>query len=243
MFPYRGAYVRHLGRDEAVAEANQVLFFNAGEGYRVSHPVPGGDCQPGVDRRRRAARELAPPASCATAGRLAVPPAAPAHRCARAGRSWRCCDTACARTSPSLWKPRAWRLTLVQRALGPRTTHVAGASAGRQRLVDRAKLVLAGDLARRWTLGRDRRRAARLARVPDAGLPAGRGPAARTATSCGCASRARWTCSRSTTTSPPSASTSASPATAISAPRSARLTAAPPRSSGRPRCVVETVSR
>jgi AraC-like DNA-binding protein len=43
-------------------------------------------------------------------------------------------------------------LTLVRRALGPRTTHAAGASAGRQRLVDRAKLVLSSDLARRWTL-------------------------------------------------------------------------------------------
>src|SRR6195256_240494 len=43
VFPYRGVYVRHLGNDQAVAEANQVLFFNATEGYRVSHPVPGGD--------------------------------------------------------------------------------------------------------------------------------------------------------------------------------------------------------
>jgi AraC-like DNA-binding protein len=43
-------------------------------------------------------------------------------------------------------------LTLVQRALGPRTTHAAGASIGRQKLVDRAKLVLTSDLARRWTL-------------------------------------------------------------------------------------------
>src|SRR5919204_2499969 len=43
VFPYRGIYVRHLGHDQAVAEANQVLFFNASEGYRVSHPVPGGD--------------------------------------------------------------------------------------------------------------------------------------------------------------------------------------------------------
>src|SRR4029453_1252395 len=43
VFPYRGIYVRHLGGDDAVAEANQVLFFNAHEGYRVSHPVPGGD--------------------------------------------------------------------------------------------------------------------------------------------------------------------------------------------------------
>ena len=31
VFPYRGVYVRHMGHDEAVAEANQVLCFNAGE--------------------------------------------------------------------------------------------------------------------------------------------------------------------------------------------------------------------
>src|ERR1017187_700005 len=43
VFPYRGVYVRHVGHDQAVAEANQVLFFTANEGYRVSHPVPGGD--------------------------------------------------------------------------------------------------------------------------------------------------------------------------------------------------------
>ncbi len=43
VFPYRGVYVRHLGRNDAVAEANQVLFFNRAEGYRVSHPVEGGD--------------------------------------------------------------------------------------------------------------------------------------------------------------------------------------------------------
>jgi hypothetical protein len=43
IFPYRGVYVRHVGHDQAVAEANQVLFFNAHEAYRVSHPVAGGD--------------------------------------------------------------------------------------------------------------------------------------------------------------------------------------------------------
>ncbi|NNC24719.1 helix-turn-helix transcriptional regulator, partial [Salinisphaera sp. USBA-960] len=34
----------------------------------------------------------------------------------------------------------------------PRTAHAAGASAGQQRLVERAKLVLVSDLSRRWTL-------------------------------------------------------------------------------------------
>src|SRR5882757_8666679 len=43
VFPYRGVYVRHVGRSEAVAEANQVLFFNRAESYQISHPVAGGD--------------------------------------------------------------------------------------------------------------------------------------------------------------------------------------------------------
>jgi hypothetical protein len=34
---------RHLGSDDAVAEPNQVLFFNKDESYWVSHPVSGGD--------------------------------------------------------------------------------------------------------------------------------------------------------------------------------------------------------
>src|SRR5882724_1727172 len=60
VFPYRGVYVRHLGNDQAVAEANQVLFFNAGEGYRVSHPVPGGDACLTLIISDPQLRELAP---------------------------------------------------------------------------------------------------------------------------------------------------------------------------------------
>jgi AraC-like DNA-binding protein len=43
-------------------------------------------------------------------------------------------------------------LALVRRALGERTSHAAAGSVGRQKLVDRAKLVLSSDLGRRWTL-------------------------------------------------------------------------------------------
>src|SRR5438876_9659022 len=60
VFPYRGVYVRHLGQDQAVAEANQVLFFNATEGYRVSHPVPGGDASLSLAISELLLRELAP---------------------------------------------------------------------------------------------------------------------------------------------------------------------------------------
>ena len=44
-------------------------------------------------------------------------------------------------------------LALLRRALGEGTSRAAAGSVGRQKLVDRAKLVLSSDLGRRWTLG------------------------------------------------------------------------------------------
>src|SRR5262245_10934293 len=58
VFPYRGVYMRHLGSEEAVAEANQVLFFNQAEGYRISHPVQGGDACLSIGVREDLLREL-----------------------------------------------------------------------------------------------------------------------------------------------------------------------------------------
>ena len=60
VFPYRGVYVRHLGRNDAVAEANQVLFFNAAESYCVSHPVEGGDACLSIGVADQWLDELAP---------------------------------------------------------------------------------------------------------------------------------------------------------------------------------------
>jgi AraC family transcriptional regulator len=39
----KGVFRRMQGRETLVADANHVLFFNAGEPYRYSHPLPGGD--------------------------------------------------------------------------------------------------------------------------------------------------------------------------------------------------------
>lgn len=41
--PRRGVFVRHAHHGESVGDANGALFFNAGDAYRVSHPLPGGD--------------------------------------------------------------------------------------------------------------------------------------------------------------------------------------------------------
>ena len=151
VFPYRGVYVRHLGDDQAVAEANQVLFFNASEGYRVSHPVPGGDASLTLVVSETQLRELAPLALLRDSATLAF-------------RQQRLRIDARAQVLAALLRhslrkkiaepleAESLALTLVQRALGPRTAHTAGASVGTQRLVDRVKLVLASDLARRWTL-------------------------------------------------------------------------------------------
>lgn len=151
VFPYRGVYVRHMGQDQAVAEANQVLFFNAGESYRVSHPLPGGDASLSLAICESLLRELASSTFLREGPRFAF-------------RRQRLRIDAKAQALVALLRHNLQRniaepleaeslaLKLIQRALGPRTTHAAGASSGRQRLVDRVKLVLASDLGRRWTL-------------------------------------------------------------------------------------------
>jgi AraC-like DNA-binding protein len=151
VFPYRGAYVRHLGREEAVAEASQVLFFNSGDSYQVSHPIRGGDACLDLIVDDTLLRELAPqallregPALAFRKQRLRIDPRAQAL-------------VALLRHSlhEGIAEPleaESLALTLVRRALAPRAMPARAASVGRQRLADRIKLVLANDLSRRWTL-------------------------------------------------------------------------------------------
>lgn len=40
--PYRGLFVWHVGDDDVVSDANQVLFVSGGESFHLSEPVPGG---------------------------------------------------------------------------------------------------------------------------------------------------------------------------------------------------------
>jgi AraC-like DNA-binding protein len=152
VFPYRGVYVRHVGRSDSVAESNQVLFFNRGEEYRISHPVEGGDACLSVGVAEEWLDELAPQQ----------------HMRDRAGLTFRRqrlridaqAQALVATLRYSLDRKVAeplegetLTLTLIRQALGERTSHAAGASVGRQKLVDRAKLLLSSEPTRRWTLG------------------------------------------------------------------------------------------
>lgn len=151
IFPHRGVFVRHLGRDQVVAEANQVLFFNADEGYRVSHPVAGGDRSLTLVIEESQLRELVPLDSLHRGSRIAF---RPSRLRIDAGA-----QALVARLRHSLHRKVAepleaetLALALVRRTLGPRRSHAKGATVGRQKLADRAKLIISGDIMRRWTL-------------------------------------------------------------------------------------------
>src|ERR1043165_8182737 len=151
VFPYRGVYVLHVGRTETVAEANHVIFFNKDEPYRISHPIAGGDSSLSVRITSTALQELAPASYrqgdsrvCFNRASLRVDARAQALAAlVRHQLEHGVIETLEAETLT---------LTLVRRALGGHTSHASSATSRRQQLVDRAKLALASDLDRRWTL-------------------------------------------------------------------------------------------
>lgn len=151
VFPYRGIYTRHVGSDQAVADANHVLFFNAEEGYQVSHPVAGGDSSLSLTLSDSILRELAP-------SRILSERAMVGFRRQHQGIDSRA-QALVALLRHGLHngtleplEAEGLTLTLVCRSLGPRTSHECRATHGNRRLTDRVKVLLAGDLSRRWTL-------------------------------------------------------------------------------------------
>src|SRR5262245_39188573 len=151
VFPYRGVYVRHVGRKDSVAESNQVVFFNKGEEYSISHPVAGGDACLSVGVAEHWLDELTPKEHVRESDGLAFR----RQRLRVDARTQALVATLRYSLDRKVAEPlegETLTLTLIRRALGERTSHAAGASAGRQKLVDRAKLLLSSDPARRWTL-------------------------------------------------------------------------------------------
>jgi AraC-like DNA-binding protein len=151
VYPYRGVYVRHIGDDDAVAESNQVLYFNAGESYCVSHPVEGGDSSFVLVPADSVLRELAPKERILDGEPVRF-------RTPRSSLDTRAqALAALLRHSLSTGvidklEAESLALTLIQRTLGPRTSREPAGSQGHRKLVDRTKLVLSADLLRRWAL-------------------------------------------------------------------------------------------
>lgn len=151
VFAYRGVYIRHVGREQAIADANHVLFFNATEGYQVGHPIAGGDRSLVVVLSEEFLRELAPAPMLISSGTLRfreqhrrIDPQAQSlvallrHRLTNAALEGLAAET--------------HLLSLISQSLGPRTSHELRGTRARRSLVDRVKLLLLSDLSRRWTL-------------------------------------------------------------------------------------------
>src|SRR5262245_38357006 len=57
-FPYRGVFIWHVGLDQVVGDANQILFVTGGEAFRLSTPRPGGFSELIVTPTQSALREV-----------------------------------------------------------------------------------------------------------------------------------------------------------------------------------------
>jgi len=151
VFPYRGLYLRHVGSDQTVADANQVLFFNAAEGYQVSHPMDGGDASLSLTLSVPVLQELAPRSLLRIGdgvgfndqNRRIDPRTQALVAVLRHSLENRTIEP---------FEAEGLVLTLVCRSLGVRTSHVPRATRSRRRLADRVKVLLASDLSRRWSL-------------------------------------------------------------------------------------------
>lgn len=152
VFPYRGVFVRHVGSVATVAESNQLVFFNDGQDYEISHPVDGGDACLSISIDQELLRELSPHDQLHD-GKAAV------FRQPRRGIDPRAqalvalLRHSLSRGAIETLEAETLALTLIRRSLGERTSHARTSTYGRQKLVDRTKLVLSSDPARRWTLG------------------------------------------------------------------------------------------
>jgi AraC family transcriptional regulator len=151
VFPYRGVYLRHVGGDLAVADANHVLFFNQEQGYQVSHPVAGGDSSLVLSVSEEILRELAPK-DLVCAGETLRFKLQNLRIDARAQALVMLLKHTLSNGNIEELEAEGLSLTLVSRAIGPRTARQPGATLSRRRLVDRVKVLLASDLSRRWKL-------------------------------------------------------------------------------------------
>jgi AraC-like DNA-binding protein len=153
VFPYRGTYLRHVGSDQSVADANHVLLFNAGESYQVSHPVTGGDASLVLALSEPLLRELAPRPLLNKRDELGfrlqslrIDP--------RAQALVALLRHSLQNGTIEALEAESLLLSVASRSLAPRTSRESGATYAKRRLVDRVKLLLASDVGRRWTLAK-----------------------------------------------------------------------------------------
>lgn len=151
VLPYRGVYVEHVGGDDAVADANRALLVSAGESYRVSHPVAGGDDSllltlPGDMLAELSPRALRGCGSPLRFRRRTLP--------LNARTQLRIADflRLLARRSGEALAVECGAIALSRRVLAGGVRADVCSTRSTRALVDRAKLLLESEPSRRWSL-------------------------------------------------------------------------------------------
>jgi AraC-like DNA-binding protein len=152
VFPYDGLYVHHVEHEQAIADSSRVLFLNKDHVWRMSHPVAGGDSSLSIGLAPEVLLELVP-------AELRAPGENPAlNRCtlrldprtqALAASVRHRLDRG---AIGGVLEGETVTMGLIRAALrghAPDDGHITARS---RKLVDGAKLVVGGDLSRRWTL-------------------------------------------------------------------------------------------
>jgi hypothetical protein len=133
VFPYRGLFVRRVGRDEVVAEANQLLLFNASEEYQVRHPIAGGDACLSLSLSDETLEELIPKGQLMRGPQLRF--TVPRRRIdARTQAMVAVLRHGRLKDSRDSLEGETLALTLIRRAFGERTSHVTSAPWARRNL-------------------------------------------------------------------------------------------------------------
>lgn len=145
---YRGTFVYRAGRRATLADPNRALAFNAGDEYAIDHPTDRGDSCLSIRFAPGLLREIAGEGAAAGSQgdrllRGTWPVDARAQWLAAGLR-------ACGPADPLRAEELA--LALARRILQP-DPRPRRAGPARQRLIERTRLLLQEDPARRWTLG------------------------------------------------------------------------------------------
>ncbi len=152
VFPHRGVYVHSVGGKDYVADANQLVVVNAGEPYRASHPVRGGDATLTLAVDPATLLEVTPdgcrrPRESPSLNRSCMRMEARTQVLAAQLRQ------RLLRGTIGRLEAETLSLDLIRHALGHNASHSVSHGGRRpEKMADQVKLLLSADPWRRWTL-------------------------------------------------------------------------------------------
>ncbi|WP_345776240.1 AraC family transcriptional regulator [Luteimonas salinisoli] len=148
---YRGTFLYRAGRRASLADPNRALAFNAGEEYGIDHPAEHGDSCLSIRFAPGRLREIAGDgAGGAAQGDRLLRPAWPVD----ARSQWLAARLRASGSPADPLRAEELALALARRILRPEAAPGRRRTGpGRQRLIERTRLLLQEDPGRRWTLG------------------------------------------------------------------------------------------